>query len=545
MDNRIKKILNSKLSVNNVNENINTKLILYSDRKFIPKTQTNTVVSQNDVFDNERKNSNIFRLITKVDTYFNNQLPDLGYTSVPKKNDNIVNGTIKIGLGTLNDTVIKRTSTFQESFQNNLINEDGWLKIITPLIQRSDYNEKITLTPNEFDFDLNKDNWKINICILKEKNNPVNSIIHDGIRILSNSIININNKNLNCLYSVIPHNLNIGDRIKIKGINGGDKEVTIKKLGNENNENNEYYFCIEDITFNINSTTRFSKIIDNEEVEYYFRVVKPINVNITSLSKLGFSKNLYNDNIKQIMFEDIDLSDYTDYLNRPITDLYLQFIRKDNKGFTLSKSGLDLEYDITLLNPSNINVPNINLITNSNNSATKLEDINENGTSFILDIVEFSKTNYLETKLIDVSYRFNRKDREIGNISVNNINMGTRHEGYKYKPFFNIKTKNVSTNIEYSNPDTDIIPEYAILLKDGRYIWRDILDIGFNDDIENQIDYPFLNGTNYIFSDFKLFINRQDANNLYNLRYNSFPNDVIGNLLDDSLIRVKKIDTIC
>lgn len=546
MDIRFKSILNSKLSITNINNNISSKIVLYSDKKNISKTNINSVISQNDVFDKERKESNIFRLITKIDSYFNNQLPDLGYSSIPKKDDNIRNSNFKIGLGALNDLNIKRNNTFNESFRENIINENGWLKILTPLISRSEYNDKITLTPNEYDYELTEENWKINICILKDRVNPINSIIHDGIRVLTNEIITINNKKLNCLFSVIPHNLSVGDKIILKGINGGDKELFVKRLGNQTDDKLSYYFCVDDITFNTSLTSRFSKIIDNEIVEYYFRVVEPIDIKINSLSKLAFSKNLYNDNIKQIIFEDIDLSGYKDYFNRPITDLFLQFIRKNNKGFTISKSGLDLEYDINLLNPSFITVPNINLITNStDNSATPLETINENNSEFILDIVEFSKTNYTETKLIDISYRFNRIDREIGNNNIDNINMGVRHEGYKYTPFFNIKTKNISTNIEFGLEETDIIPEYAILLADGRYIWRDILDIGFNDDIENQIDYPFLNGANYIFSDLKLFIHRQDAYNLYNLRYNSFPNDVIGNIIDYSFIRVKKINTIC
>jgi hypothetical protein len=35
------------------------------------------------------------------------------------------------------------------------------------------------------------------------------------------------------------------------------------------------------------------------------------------------------------------------------------------------------------------------------------------------------------------------------------------------------------------------IPDYATDLGDGRFLWRDILDIGFNENGSTIIDYPF------------------------------------------------------
>ena len=47
-------------------------------------------------------------------------------------------------------------------------------------------------------------------------------------------------------------------------------------------------------------------------------------------------------------------------------------------------------------------------------------------------------------------------------------------------------------------------------MKTRGYIWRDLLDIGLNDGQETTLDYPFLNGANYIYTNKHIFIRRQD-----------------------------------
>ena len=70
-------------------------------------------------------------------------------------------------------------------------------------------------------------------------------------------------------------------------------------------------------------------------------------------------------------------------------------------------------------------------------------------------------------------------------------------------------------------------------LGDGRYLWRDLLPIGFNQSDENALDYPFLNGSNYMYDNYCFYVKRQDPFDNWDLYYSSFPNDPIGERLTD------------
>lgn len=63
------------------------------------------------------------------------------------------------------------------------------------------------------------------------------------------------------------------------------------------------------------------------------------------------------------------------------------------------------------------------------------------------------------------------------------------------------------------------VPSYARVLKDGtcRFIWRDILNNGFNTADKTLEEYPFTNGAFYINKRIDLYLRRQDPNNLYGL----------------------------
>lgn len=63
------------------------------------------------------------------------------------------------------------------------------------------------------------------------------------------------------------------------------------------------------------------------------------------------------------------------------------------------------------------------------------------------------------------------------------------------------------------------MPSYATLLKDGtcRYIWRNVLQNGFDKDAVNVEEYPFTNGALYVNKKIDLFLKRQDPFNFYGM----------------------------
>lgn len=147
---------------------------------------------------------------------------------------------------------------------------------------------------------------------------------------------------------------------------------------------------------------------------------------------------------------------------------------------------------------------------------------------FYGDIVEYNGITLREYVLADVYHRFNLKNRNetIGGTGV--INYGPRPEGYFYKTHNKILIRQYSNFISESK-DGDIIPEYATYLGGDKYIWREQLPLGLNDGgYAEPLDYPFLNGSHYVYVDFNLKLRRQDPFNVHGLRFDLFPSDVQG-----------------
>lgn len=127
-----------------------------------------------------------------------------------------------------------------------------------------------------------------------------------------------------------------------------------------------------------------------------------------------------------------------------------------------------------------------------------------------------------------------------GEIIETETGLGVRQEGYMYQPFNRIKLRSFSEYIEYGDENTYGIPEYAEKLDDGRYIWRDMMDIGIND----STDYPFLNGTHYLHQDFTISLRRQDPFGEIGLQYKNFPSDISGIKLSNNK-KINRSGDVC
>lgn len=199
----------------------------------------------------------------------------------------------------------------------------------------------------------------------------------------------------------------------------------------------------------INSDVYVDGKVTEEEIEKY--VKKPFN---STLDKLAFSKNIYDDNISQIIFNDtIDINGIKDNYGREITEIYLTVVKK-NRGWkewygvddemvasnTPRYSGEDIEYshcfgkvtegldmidEIYDYNIHYIHNVNVSKMLNDekmdkNNPQGIIGDIlslggevNEDNEEFYGDLVEFSEASFKERVLEDVYQRFNTVQREM------------------------------------------------------------------------------------------------------------------------------------
>lgn len=293
--------------------------------------------------------------------------------------------------------------------------------------------------------------------------------------------------------SYVKHNLNVGDKIKLfyNDTNNlgeanfeelSDRTFEIVNVGNLKNEYQDYYFYINDVSEVLNilkeetlsqeHTFRFVKVVNDVNCKYYYRKFKKlpnfrikreeltkevaedrdsfenyVNNNCKKNGKmidfnkeqyqLAFSRTIYNDTNAQITFTDsIDIDNIVDNLGRPLTEIYVTFIKR-NKGHDLwyKKSKTpeqvkNIEYShcfsevISGLEMHTEWSDNADLLQRrkqlSDITSNCLEtrdyaldtDITIDTEEFYGDLVELDQYNMKETVLSDICFRFNTEQRE-------------------------------------------------------------------------------------------------------------------------------------
>ena len=322
----------------------------------------------------------------------------------------------------------------------------------------------------------------------------------------------------------INHNLIAGSEVRISaGTQSGiyatpiSTGFTVYRTGDESGENRNNIFVVDvpptqQMVDSID--IKFKRVVQGQESEYYVRKVMPLaNANDYDLFKESFATNIYDDRTHQLVYNsDVELLSLKDNKGMPISELYLTII-KDRDTITTDdffwepiQSGIQTKVD------NNYNIRNITKtkgvaietnITTSGDIGNIIES-----PLLSLDFVEYNKMDIRETTLADIYHRTNTKNREDEGCE----------EGYFYLPHHFIKIRDFSNDIEFGDPETVIgIPEWAEDYTDGTKMWRDMYTIGFVDSDGNGVDYPFLNGIHYMFTNIQLNLLRQDPFDLYDL----------------------------
>jgi hypothetical protein len=407
-------------------------------------------------------------------------------------------------------------------------------------------------------------NWEV-IITYPSTSDKTHEMVIGGLLIVDSKPVISSTRTMVAFGMACKHNLTIGDSVRISGTSSYDGIHEVIRVGLDNGDLKEYYFVIDlPPTGTINGTSRMARIFGGKESEYYFRVFKKvktknspmIETNDYETYKLAFSETVYNDPLTQFVFnEDVDISGLNDNLGRPLSELYLTTIKTDSAGlFGKVSSGIGTPF-IENLTSSGINtylqnIPAISRIHNGNTipftTHNPLESqITIANTNFYGDLVEFNQYEVKETILAEVSHRFNTLNREtqanINYVSMTGIspittpiNLGPRQEGYVYKPHKLIKIREFSSYVEQGDITIDEIPYYAVNLGDGRYLWRDLLEIGFSEGNLTTLNYPFLNGCHYMYNNNLFYLKRQDQFSQWGLFYGKFPADPIGEQINNN-----------
>lgn len=273
---------------------------------------------------------------------------------------------------------------------------------------------------------------------------------------------------------------------------------------------NVYYVLPDTQKVNLNTefnNLSFKRLVSNVECKYYVRIFSKIpnfkfcdtEINDKTLydktnnrdlikeysdkdhnfeshiNRVGFSKNIYGDEINEIVFtDDIDLTALKDNLGRPLTDIYLTIVKR-NKGYKswygvspetkIDVTANDIEYSHCFgknscslrLSDDSLNYIGVNDIRkidseiegldikkiNDTNSFDADEIVFDECRNFYGDLCCYSPVDVLEESIQPVLNRFNTAQRDL-KIS---------DEGYKYFSSFNVDMINKDeTEIGYGDP---------------------------------------------------------------------------------------------
>ncbi len=273
---------------------------------------------------------------------------------------------------------------------------------------------------------------------------------------------------------------------------------------------------------------RFRKL-NGTPSEYYVRMYKVLTTNEYDSYKCAFSSSIYpktivnelgiaNDTWLYHFNEDIDVGELVDHNNKPLTELYLGFIKRSGQNtyeWSDVVAGWDFNsYKITTFNGletiSKYKVGGVGTIEKPNKSY-----------DYIGDYAEYNSLEIKEKVISKIVHRFGLAKDPNG-------------EGYFLNPFTKLEIMNFSDIIETSsiNEPTEGIPNYAETYPNGGIAWRDLLYIGFIEPISGVgVDYPFINGKHYFYGNYNFFIRRQ--------------NPLTEKIIDQESIKVGKIQDVC
>ena len=549
------------------------KLNLEGSRRLLPKNEINETVNSAEVFNKERQSSKKYRVLGTIKPLVSNVLFNM--TSNYNSNTDFSDSE-SYGWSVFNDIKFRKDPiddynddtgqysglTFPQSYKKFLKERDGWFGFYNPDILLTGNCDFYTMEPKKERFTLkptSNKKWELTLTYPFSAD-TTHYLVVNGLKIIGSQTVSIGGRDRVVFSTPVRHNLKQGDLINITGLapTSFDGRYRVLRTGLDDGSMRDYYFSVDiDPSQITNVTTAYFRRVlggtqNGFESRYYLRLFKKIttvNTNINNgivedddyeIYQAAFSNTIFNDEVCQFVFnEDIDVGNIRDNLGRPISEMFLTIVKtSDNNFFTPIQAGLECGLVNGIINTSTQNpIPDVRQLRdgptqlpNYNDSPVPLTaNVTINDNYFYGDIVEYNDYELIEHVLGVVGHRFNTTDR-IGNgiqlglgclINSNSAKCiaGPRHEGYFYYPHHRIKIRDFSTYIEQGNANTIGIPDYALDLGDGRWLWRDLLDIGVNDGQEETLNYPFLNGAHYMYQNFCFPVRRQDPYGQYDLYY--------------------------
>mgnify|MGYP003137179519 CR=1 FL=1 len=317
--------------------------------------------------------------------------------------------------------------------------------------------------------------------------------------------------NLSPTFSANTHNLRLNDYIDIRVndnnfiLNGLHRVVKII----------DRYRVVIDLKISntpnttINSLTIPFRRLDGTPSDYYIRKFKLLTVNDYEINKAtSFGSSIY----PKTLTNSLGVANDT-WLFTFIKDINLN-------GFLNHRGGPITELYLATIKRAGENTFGWSNVTahwdyqssyaEQNNKIEDISNYNLGGvgtlekqlpciSEYVGDFVEYNRSILKETRILEVIHRFTLNSSP------------TLENGYYIKPFQKIEIRKYSEIIEVasSNESYGGIPGNSEIKPNGDTIWRDLLEPGFIENGVNGVNYPYLNGSHYIYINKGVYVKRQ------------------------------------
>jgi hypothetical protein len=390
-------------------------------------------------------------------------------------------------------------------------------------------------------------NYDKRLTYYSETGNNINWIAKDGIPFTITNATN-NGSGVIRLECIAPHGLTQGEYVELSLSYRNSNIFEVYNLGNGNFGSDVYIFNILNIgftgnTFNNGVTGTFKRVINPDNMEtkskYYIRENKVLtNVDDLIVTKAGFEKNVFSEEMK---FEfssitpnkvsrisqktssnayditssyDLDFSNLRDNQKRPITEIFLTAIFRGFSGYFNQPNnnvGLKQGWEFNITKTSNAwwDLNNTNSNTNipvsgytKTSGTTKTFYYNQN--LKIDDVIDgdFCEWNDYE-QLERVISNYHQKIKYNQNVFQTTNNYSTNSPGFYYKAHNPMTIRVFSDYVETGDVNfVEQVPQWSFFSSsDQEFRWRDLYTYGFIDNLGRGVDYPYLNTSQYPFTD--------------------------------------------
>ena len=432
---------------------------------------------------------------------------------------------------------------------------------------------------NEFDFKRNdvdeivstKTNWSMYVTYPAECDmddpmffqldetgmDTISYIASDGIAFYVTNVTEAG-RNITRFTCSSPHGLKKREFVEIT-IDGGGSYQTFPILnfgdGTRNSKDNVFNLSITVGTYVAMTTTQITdntmgtmkRVINpnipNSKSRYYVRQNKVLTkLSDYVLDNCGFEEGVFPDE-KQVdritplaqcrvsvkksyptylynFTKDVDVERLRDNLGRPLTNLFVSVLLKNDLGYfnyppnrgwewnfpySFLDSSINSEFVRgTVGDPQPVSGNIVDIVPGG--ILTRGKELNV-GDTLRGDFCEYNEYEITERVVDGIVHRFDWNPQ----VFTHPVSGQTTGEGYIYRPHYDVPIRAFSNYIEYGDPqEVSEVPEWAEYWEPTKeWRWRDLWDIGFIDE-GNGVDYPFLNGTQYPKRIIKFYIQRQN-----------------------------------